>query len=117
MTNIYRAMSDPIRRKILGMLAKGERTQSEIVQVFDISQPAITKHLRILKEEGIISEKRQGRYRIYTLKKGEFQSAYHAMLEEIDAMLGRTLDDLKNYVENREDDNDQEELGQKGNCD
>ncbi|HEX7064356.1 MAG TPA: metalloregulator ArsR/SmtB family transcription factor [Bacillales bacterium] len=101
MTNIYRAMSDPIRRKILSKLAKAEQTQSEIVREFEISQPAITKHLRILKEEGLISEARRGRYRIYSLDRSAFESAYQAMLQEIDTMLGRTLEDLKNYVENK----------------
>lgn len=106
MTNIYRALSDPIRRRILGMLTKGERTQTEIVEQFDISQPAITKHLRVLKEEGLVSETRRGRYRLYSLDKPVFSSAYRKMLNEIDTMLGSTLIDLKNYVENREEDND-----------
>ncbi|HET7579581.1 MAG TPA: metalloregulator ArsR/SmtB family transcription factor [Bacillales bacterium] len=104
MTNIYRAMSEPIRRKIIRMLVQKERTQSEIVEQFHISQPAITKHLRILKEEGLVTEKREGRYRIYNLDRSAFESAYQAMLQEIDGMLGRTLDDLKHYVEEENDD-------------
>ncbi|HEU5140543.1 MAG TPA: metalloregulator ArsR/SmtB family transcription factor [Bacillales bacterium] len=106
MTNIYRAMSDPVRRKILSKLAKAERTQSEIVREFDISQPAITKHLRILKEEGLISEAHCGRYRIYGLDQSAFESAYQEMVQEIDTMLGRTLDDLKHYVENKGEEDD-----------
>ena len=52
MTDIYRALSDPIRRRILQLLAQLEYTQSEIVKNLTISQPAIKKHLNILEETG-----------------------------------------------------------------
>jgi ArsR family transcriptional regulator len=104
--NIYRILSDPTRRNILHILSEGERTQSEIVERFNISQPAINKQLRIIKEEGFIQERRTGRYRLYSLDSTAFASAYQAMVDEIGSMLDKTLVDLKRYVENEEEEND-----------
>lgn len=104
--NIYRVLSDPTRRKILHILSEGERTQSEIVEKFDISQPAINKQLRIIKEEGFIQERRTGRYRLYSLDTGTFRYAYQAMIDEIGSMLDNTLLDLKRYVENEEEEDE-----------
>jgi DNA-binding transcriptional ArsR family regulator len=106
MANLYRALSDPVRRKILGLLADGKQNQSEIVERFNISQPAITKHLRILSDEGLISVRKQGRYRIYELNREVFRSAYRSMLTEMEAAMGRTLTDLKNYAERGEESED-----------
>ena len=67
MPDIYRALGDSTRRRILSMLKQGNKTQKEIVDAFDISQPAIKKHLTILLEERMISERLNGKYRIYSL--------------------------------------------------
>ncbi|SET47550.1 transcriptional regulator, ArsR family [Oceanobacillus limi] len=104
--NIYRALADSTRRKILQLLSSGEQTQSDIVKEFNISQPAINKQLRILKEEGFIHERKSGRYRYYQLDRETFEGAYHQMVDEIGAMLDQTLMDLKHYVENKEEDDD-----------
>lgn len=64
MPNVYRVLGDSTRRQILSMLKQGSKTQKEIVEAFDISQPGIKKHLNILLEEGIISESLNGKYRI-----------------------------------------------------
>ncbi|WP_430108009.1 ArsR/SmtB family transcription factor [Paenibacillus sp. B1-33] len=62
------------------MLAQGDRTQSDFVQFFHISQPAVKKHLQILLEEGVISEQKQGKYRIYRLEQALLQSEYQSLL-------------------------------------
>lgn len=105
-TNIYRALSDPTRRQILSLLAAGELTQSEIVEKFEISQPAINKQLRILKEEGLLHEKRSGRYRLYSLNTPVLATGYRTVVDEIGTMLDKSLHGLKHYVENKEDDGD-----------
>ncbi|GEL76745.1 ArsR/SmtB family transcription factor [Tenuibacillus multivorans] len=104
--NIYRALADPTRRKILNLLSKDEHTQSDIVKEFDISQPAINKQLNILKKEGFVHESKSGRYRFYSLNTKVFAVAYQQMIDEIGAMLDQTLVDLKHYVENKEEDDD-----------
>jgi ArsR family transcriptional regulator, arsenate/arsenite/antimonite-responsive transcriptional repressor len=103
MTDIYQALSDPTRRKILAILAKKHCTQKEIVQQFNISQPAILKHLRILKDAGMIQEKKEGKYRIYSLNKEKFSMAYREMVKEMEAILDDQLYRLKTFLETEED--------------
>ncbi|GIO25566.1 metalloregulator ArsR/SmtB family transcription factor [Ornithinibacillus bavariensis] len=107
MSDVYRALGDSTRRFILNMLKEGDLTQKEIVAAFDISQPAIKKHLNILMEENIISEKIQGKYRVYSLNKGKLQLAYNEMLQYIADLLDNKLESLKNYVEKGESRDDQ----------
>ncbi|MGG0657505.1 metalloregulator ArsR/SmtB family transcription factor [Rummeliibacillus pycnus] len=102
MPDVYRALGDATRRKILILLKQGNKTQKELVEAFDISQPAIKKHLNILLEEGIISESLNGKYRIYSLNLNVLQITYHEMLQYIGELLDDQLVSLKNYVEKGE---------------
>ncbi|MBG0964103.1 helix-turn-helix transcriptional regulator [Bacillus sp. SRB1LM] len=102
MPNIYRALGDLTRRRIISMLKQGNKNQKEIVEAFDISQPAIKKHLKILLEEGIISESLNGKYRIYSLNFNMLQFAYDEMLQYIGELLDDKLVSLKKYVEKGE---------------
>jgi len=52
---IFAALADPTRRAILARLASGERSVMELAQPFDMSQPAISKHLKVLERAGLIS--------------------------------------------------------------
>ncbi|WP_096273545.1 metalloregulator ArsR/SmtB family transcription factor [Paucisalibacillus globulus] len=106
MSDVYRALGDPTRRQILNMLKDADRTQKEIVEAFDISQPAIKKHLTILLEENIVSATIQGKYRIYTLNQESLQIAYQEMLKYIGDLLDDQLESLKNYVEKGEERHD-----------
>ncbi|GAA0359749.1 ArsR/SmtB family transcription factor [Bacillus horti] len=99
MKDLYRVMNDPIRRSILKMLAVSEKTQSDLVAQFSITQPALTKHLKILKEEGFIDEKRIGRQCFYSLNKVNFEASYHVARQEIEQILDHKLHSLKSYAE------------------
>ena len=57
------ALADPTRRAILARLAEGDATVSELAQPFDVSQPAISKHLKVLERAGLISVGRDGQRR------------------------------------------------------
>ena len=61
------ALSDPTRREILKMLKKGEKTAGEIAERFDISAPAISRHLSVLKDAELIAASREGNFLIYSL--------------------------------------------------
>lgn len=63
----FRALADPTRRGILELLNEGSRSVVEIADRFPISRPAVSKHLRILKEAGLVKEQRSGRQRICVL--------------------------------------------------
>jgi DNA-binding transcriptional ArsR family regulator len=64
----FAALADPTRRAILARLAKGEATVGELAKPFDISPPAISRHLKVLEEASLISNERQGKHRRCRLK-------------------------------------------------
>lgn len=67
MGDIYKAISDPIRRDILDLLKESDLTVNEIVDKFKISQPSISNHLAILKNAGLITSEKSGRHIYYSL--------------------------------------------------
>lgn len=63
LTKTFTALSDPTRRAILAKLSKGEATVKELAEPFKISGPAITKHLKVLENAGLISRGREAQWR------------------------------------------------------
>ena len=64
----FAALADPTRRAILGRLAQGDATVGELAAPFDMSLPAISRHLRVLEEESLIVRERQGPHRLCRLR-------------------------------------------------
>lgn len=62
------AIADPIRREILTLLRDGELPAGAIADRFDVSRPAVSRHLRVLREAGLVVEERRGRRRVYRLE-------------------------------------------------
>lgn len=62
-----KALSDPVRREILGMLKKGQMSAGDISDHFAITSAAISRHLSVLKEADLIRDKREGKYIFYEL--------------------------------------------------
>jgi DNA-binding transcriptional ArsR family regulator len=60
-----KAIAEPRRRAILRLVRDAERSAGEIAERFDVSRPAISQHLRVLKEAGLVDERRQGTHRFY----------------------------------------------------
>jgi DNA-binding transcriptional ArsR family regulator len=75
------ALADPVRRAIVERLADGEVGAGEIAAMFPISRPAISRHLRVLREAGLVRSRVAGQQRIYALDRRP--------LAELDAWLGR----------------------------
>ncbi len=69
----YKALADDIRRDILDILSKGETKAGDIADKFSISKPAISNHLKILKEADLVSEKKYQQNRIYSLNKKQIK--------------------------------------------
>ncbi len=67
----YKAIADDTRRKILEYLSQGETAAGEIASKFDISKPAISNHLKILKEADIVNERKVKQNRLYSLNDSE----------------------------------------------
>ena len=61
------ALADPVRRRLLELLRDGERSAGELGAEFDVSQPAVSRHLRVLREAGLVSVRPEGRRRLYAL--------------------------------------------------
>ncbi len=66
-TDPFNAVAEPRRRQILDVLAGGERPVNDLVVRLQMSQPVVSKHLRVLREVGLVDVREQGRQRIYRL--------------------------------------------------
>ena len=71
----FNALSDPTRRAILARLAQGEATVGELARPFAISQPAISRHLKVQEEAALISNERRGKHRHCRLRPEALDSA------------------------------------------
>jgi DNA-binding transcriptional ArsR family regulator len=98
--NAFAALADPTRAEIVDALAERGRTVNEIVGLFSLTQPSISRHLRILREAGLVSVEPDGQRRVYRLDP--------APLREIDHWLDRyrkfwagKLDDLERHMDEK----------------
>jgi len=78
----FEALGDPNRREILRLLSEGDKPVQEIAEALPISRPAVSRHLRLLKDAGMVAEQAQGTRRIYHLQE-EGMLAIQAYLERI----------------------------------
>jgi DNA-binding transcriptional ArsR family regulator len=78
----FEALGDPNRRAILTLLGAGERSVHEIAAALPISRPAVSRHLRLLKQAGFVAEEPRGTRRIYRLQ-DEGPAAVRAYLEQV----------------------------------
>ncbi len=68
MTDALKAIAEPRRQEILRLVWSQERAAGDIARHFDVSRPAISKHLRILREAGLVDERRNGTQRLYSAR-------------------------------------------------
>lgn len=66
-TDAFNAVAEPRRRQILDLLAGGERAVNDLVEVLGLAQPLVSKHLRVLREVGLVDVRDEGRQRMYRL--------------------------------------------------
>ena len=97
----FSALADPTRRAILSRLAKGEATVMELAEPFAMSQPAISKHLKVLERAGLVSRGRDAQRRPCKLVAAPLRDAdrwiekFAKHMEERFAALDEVLEDLK----------------------
>jgi DNA-binding transcriptional ArsR family regulator len=96
--SVFRAIADPTRREILGLLRGGRHTVGELAGNFRTSRPAISKHLRLLRSAGLVVTHREGTARICELNAKPLR-AVDAWLRDYEAFWSASLRDLKRYVE------------------
>jgi DNA-binding transcriptional ArsR family regulator len=97
-SDAFRAVSDPTRRAILDSLAAGERTVTELCTLFAVTQSAVSQHLRVLREAGLVTPRMAGRHRYYRLEAAPLKAVHdwtthyqHFWNRKLDA-LGAVLD-------------------------
>ena len=66
-TEVFGAIANPVRRRILEMLRDGPRPAGDIASEFELNRPAVSEHLQVLRRVGLVSEYAQGRQRVYRL--------------------------------------------------
>lgn len=75
----FEAIADPTRRRVLELLSEGDLTAGQIAASFTVSRPAVSRHLRVLREAGLVRSRREAQRRVYALDP--------APLSEVDAWL------------------------------
>jgi len=95
--DVFQAIADPIRRDIIQLLANDSLTVNAIADNFDISRPAISKHLKILNECGIIQFDQKGRERICLIQAQNLLPAFMWM-EQYKNLWEDRLDNFENYL-------------------
>ncbi|MGB1586325.1 MAG: ArsR/SmtB family transcription factor [Thermoplasmatota archaeon] len=78
---VFAALAHPIRRRIIEDLAHGERTVSDLAAPHDVSAPAISQHLRVLEQAGLVAQTKDGRLRICTLQATPLSSVFSWTLQ------------------------------------
>ncbi|WP_055048730.1 ArsR/SmtB family transcription factor [Devosia sp. A16] len=73
LADLYSALADPTRLRVLELLHAKARPVHELAAAFDISRPAISRHLRVLKEAGLVQEVKQGRENLYSFQRDELK--------------------------------------------
>ena len=68
MQMLFEVLADPSRRRVLELLRTDDRTVTELVDSLDMSQPAVSKHLRVLRDAGLVEARAEAQRRIYTLR-------------------------------------------------
>jgi DNA-binding transcriptional ArsR family regulator len=79
---IFEAIAQPKRREILRLLAGGELSAGEVAARFEVTQPAISQHLKVLKEAGLVSDRRDAQRRLYSVR-AEGLADLHGFLAEV----------------------------------
>ena len=95
---VFRAIADPTRRSIMTMLSSGERALSDITAAFEMTRPAVAKHLNILREGGLVRVRKQGRERLHRLQP-EALKTVSEWLSFFDQFWDEKLANLKQSVE------------------
>ncbi len=91
------ALADPTRRQIIESLAGGERCFGDLAEQFAISGPAVSQHLKALKEVGLVVSRRDAQRRIYRLRDGGLDDI-HRWLRRIDRFWADRLDRLEQVL-------------------
>ena len=94
----FEVLAEPNRRRILDLLLERERAVGELVASLDLSQPAVSKHLRVLREAGLVDARGEAQRRLYRVQPGPLR-AIDEWLAPYRRMWATALDDLERHLD------------------
>lgn len=96
--DVFSAIGEPRRRAIIEQLLLESKSVNELVDAMSWPQPVVSKHLKVLKEVNLVSERKEGRHRYYSLRADQLKPV-HEWLHQFEKYWGGTMDQLENYLE------------------
>jgi DNA-binding transcriptional ArsR family regulator len=97
-TDAFNAVAEPRRRQILDLLAGGERPVNDLVRELGVAQPQVSKHLRVLREVGVVDVRDQGRQRVYRLN-GRALKPIHDWVKNYERLWSERFEQLDAVLE------------------
>ena len=97
-TDAFNAVAEPRRRQILDVLAGGERSVTDLVTELGLAQPQVSKHLKVLREVGLVDVREQGRQRVYRLN-GRPLQPIHDWVRQYERTWNERFDSLDELLE------------------
>jgi len=96
-SDVFNAIAEPQRREILSLLAQGERSVNEMVGALHLRQPQVSKHLRVLREVGLVNVREAGQQRIYQINKAGLKPVYD-WVKPFEQLWNERFDRLADYL-------------------
>ena len=100
-SDVFNAIAEPRRREILVLLREGERPVTELARELGLTQPGASKHLRVLREVGLVQDRRAGKQRLYGLDARGLRPV-HAWTGGFERFWNESFDRLDAYVQDLE---------------
>ena len=97
-TDAFNAVAEPRRRQILDVLVSGERPVNDLAVLLGMSQPLVSKHLRVLREVGAVEVREEGRRRLYRLN-GQALKPIHDWVKDYERFWSERFDRLEDVLE------------------
>src|ERR1700732_2189659 len=97
---VFRAIADPTRREILGILRNGQHSVNQIAENFRMSRPAVSKHLRLLRSAGLVTTRQEGTSRLCGLNAKPLR-AINDWLRDYEFFWSESMQSLKRYMEEK----------------
>jgi len=97
----FAVLAEPTRRQILDELRRSESSVGDLVETLAVSQPAVSKHLKVLRDAGFVTCRTAAQHRIYRIEAGRFE-ALDAWLEPYRRLWNKHLDALERHLDSEE---------------
>jgi DNA-binding transcriptional ArsR family regulator len=102
MDDLFQLLAEPHRRRIVDLLRSGPRSVGDLVDATDASQPTVSRHLRLLREGGVVEARAEGQRRLYRVRPERFREL-DAWLEPYRLLWSSRLDDLERHLDDMDD--------------